>query len=244
MLLLVLVAILVPALATHTTGYTSSTAGAAVCATDLASCPLGGCGSQFDPKLNTAKNATTLGAPEDKNYSDLSNLPDPVSGYVLGGADRSALEAAGEGKAIRIVAYVLTIRHEGGESCNCGLTSPPNKDTNTDNHLVIVDPALAHPTLAANEPTSQTAEFTPRVRLDHHPNFNFAKVNPLIQAGGGKLLVRLTGQQMYDSEHAKPGRHLKRKTNWEIHPIFKFEYCPQGKKCTKGSDANWVDIDH
>jgi hypothetical protein len=216
--------------------------GKKACATNLASCPPSGCGSQFDPELNKAKNITTLGAPENKDYSDLAGLPDPVPGYTLGDADRSALQGQGEGKAIRIVAYVLTIRHESGESCNCGLTSPQNKDTNTDNHLVIVDPALSNPTLANDEPNSQTAEFTPRVRLNH-PHFNFAKVNPLLQAGGGKLLVRITGQQMYDSEHAKPGRHLKRNTNWEIHPIFKFEYCPKNKSCTKDSDANWVDLD-
>ncbi len=108
--------------------------------------------------------------------------------------------------------------------------------------LVLAVSTLKSPTLAKNESGSQTAEFTPGGRLDH-PNFTFAKVNPVIVKGGGKLLVRLTGQQMYDSEHAKEGRNLNRKTNWEIHPIFKFEYCPKGKTCTKDSDANWVDLD-
>ena len=111
----------------------------------------------------------------------------------------------GEGKAIRLVAYALIIRKEGGETCNCKLTGPAN----TDNHIVIVSPKLRNPTLAAKEPTSQTAEYTPRVRADSHPNFTYAKLNPLIAAGDGKLLVRVTGQQLFDSEHAKPGHALK-----------------------------------
>jgi len=211
------------------------------CAVDLAHCPDEGCGTAgtFDPDLNRAKNITKLnGSPEDKDYSYLAGLPKLVPGYTIGG-DRQKLVDQGEGKAIRVVAYALIIRKEGGETCNCKLTGP----TNTDNHIVIVSPKLKKPTLAANEPTSQTAEFTPRVRADGHPNFTFAKLSPLIAAQGGKLLVRITGQQMYDSEHAKVGRELKRLTSWEIHPIFGMEYCPNAKKCTAGSDANWLNIE-
>lgn len=208
------------------------------CAVDLSHCPDTGCGGKFDSNLNRVKNITALNeSPEDKDYSYLAQLPKTIPGYKVGDT-REKLTAEGEGKAIRVVAYALIIRKEGGESCNCKLTGPKN----TDNHIVIVSPKLKNPTLATNEPTSQTAEFTPRVRLDH-PNFTFDKLNPLIVSGGGKLLVRLTGQQMYDSEHAQPGHHLKRKNDWEIHPIFGLEYCPKAKKCTAGSDANWVSIE-
>jgi hypothetical protein len=210
------------------------------CAADLASCPNEGCGTAgtFDPELNKAKNITTLsGTPEDKDYSYLAQLPKMPLGYTIGG-NRQKLVDQGEGKAIRVVAYALVIRKEGGETCNCKLLGP----TNTDNHIVIVSPKLKKPTLAAKEPTSQTAEYTPRVRADNHPNFTFDKLSPLIAAGGGKLLVRVTGQQMFDSEHAKKGHTLKRLNNWEIHPIFDMEYCPKAKKCTAGSDANWVNI--
>lgn len=211
------------------------------CAVDLAHCPDQGCGTAgtFDPDLNRAKNITTLnGTPEDKDYSYLAQLPKLPPGYIIGG-DRQKLVDQGEGKAIRVVAYALVIRKEGAETCNCKLTGP----TNTDNHIVIVSPKLKKPTLAANELTSQTAEYTPRVRTDSHPNFTFAKLSPLIAAGGGKLLVRVTGQQMFDSEHAKAGHTLKRLNNWEIHPIFGMEYCPKAKKCSAGSDANWVNIE-
>src|SRR5258706_9417195 len=209
------------------------------CAVDLAHCPDEGCGGKFYPNLNRAKNITTLnGSPEDKDYSYLAKLPKIVSGYAIGDS-REKLVAKGEGKAIRVVAYALVIRKEGGETCNCKLTGPEN----TDNHIVIVSPKLKKPTLAANEPTSQTAEFTPRVRADNHPNFTFETLDPLIKAQGGKLLVRITGQQMYDSEHALGGKPLKRLNDWEIHPIFGMEYCPKAKKCTAGSDANWVSIE-
>jgi hypothetical protein len=47
---------------------------------------------------------------------------------------------------------------------------------------------------------------------------------------------------MFDSEHYCGPFQLKRENDWEIHPIFKMEYCPKGKKCTGASDENWVDL--
>jgi len=70
-----------------------------------------------------------------------------------------------------------------------------------------------------------------------HPNFTRLKLNPLIDPNwkpsqsnpDGKLLVRVTGLLMFDSGHFfhEP---LTRDTNWEIHPILKMEYCPNGKR--------------
>jgi hypothetical protein len=48
---------------------------------------------------------------------------------------------------------------------------------------------------------------------------------------------------MFDSEHYCGPFQLKRENDWEIHPIFKMEYCPEGKKCTGESDENWVDFE-
>ena len=56
------------------------------------------------------------------------------------------------------------------------------------------------------------------------------------------MLVRVTGLLMFDSEHSLGG-HLKRKNNWEIHPVMGMEFCPKGKSCTAGSDANWKSIE-
>jgi len=48
---------------------------------------------------------------------------------------------------------------------------------------------------------------------------------------------------MFDSEYYCGPFTLKRENDWEIHPVFKMEYCPEGKKCTGASDENWVDLD-
>jgi hypothetical protein len=135
------------------------------------------------------------------------------------------------------MAKALVARKGGQESCNCKLSSVAD----TDNHIVLVDPSVRKPTLAGNEDDSETAEFTPRVRLDH-PNLGRPQLQPLITAAGGALLVRVTGLLMFDSEHSL-GHHLKRHNNWEIHPVMGMEYCPPRKTCTADSDANWKSIE-
>ena len=75
---------------------------------------------------------------------------------------------------------------------------------------MLVDPRIKHRTLAKDERHSVTAEFTPRVRLDGHPNFARDELNPLIDASWkkpskknpiGKLLVRVTGLLLFDTGH-------------------------------------------
>jgi hypothetical protein len=204
----------------------------------ITDCPDTGCGPSLDPNLNKQKNIRTDNdAPEDKDFQDLAALPDPVLGFAIGNT-REKLAALGEGKMIRVVAWALVARKGGKESCNCGLSAPAD----TDNHIVLIDPSVKTPTLAKNEPTSQTAEFAPRVRLDH-PKLVGADLEALITAQGGRLLVRVTGLQMFDGEHSLGPFHLKRKNNWEIHPVFGLEYCPKNKTCTTGSDANWKNLE-
>ena len=204
---------------------------------DINDCPSTGCGPSLDPKLNERKNVR----PDDQTaeamtIQDLKALAEPVPGFKVGD-DRDKLIALGEGKKITVTAKALVARKGGGESCNCKLLSVAD----TDNHIVLVDPAVKKPTLAKDEDNSETAEFTPRVRIDH-PNLSRAKLLPLITASGGALLVRITGLQMFDSEHSL-GHHLKRHNNWEIHPVLCVEYCPKGKKCTAATDANWKDLE-
>lgn len=202
-------------------------------------CPETGCGPSLDPNLNKQKNiATDNDAPVDKDFSFLATLPDPVPEFAIGDT-RENLAKLGEGQMIRVVARALKARVGGKESCNCGLVKPAH----TDNHIVLVDLAIESPTLAENEITSQTAEFTPRVRLTH-PKLVGADLQALIAAAPNQaLLVRVTGVQMFDSEHSLGPFHLKRKNNWEIHPVFGLEYCPAGKTCATDSDANWVNME-
>jgi len=200
-------------------------------------CPDTGCGGSLDPNLNKQKNIRTdSDTPVDKEFQDLAGLPDPVPGFAIGDT-REKLTALGEGTMIRVVAIALVARKGNKESCNCGLKTAAD----TDNHIVLVDPTSTNPSLA-DEPDSQTAEFTPRVRLDH-PKLAGARLQALIVARGGKLLVRVTGLEMFDSEHSLGPFHLKRRNNWEIHPVFGLEFCPKNKQCTAGSDANWKSIE-
>jgi hypothetical protein len=205
----------------------------------IVDCPDTGCGPRLDPNLNKQKNLTpNLSTPLERDIEYLSKLPDPVPGYKIGDP-RTKLRALGEGKTIRIVAYALIARRGSRESCNCGLTKAPD----TDNHIVLVDPETEEPTLDDNEADSQTAEFSPRVRLTH-PKLKGADLESLIAATPNKaLLVRVTGVQLFDSEHSLGPFHLKRHNNWEIHPVFKLEYCPDDKTCEDNSDDNWVDME-
>jgi len=221
-----------------------------------------GCGL-LDSNLNEQKNIRSKdGASEAMTLPDLKNLPDPVPGFGIGD-DRQPLRDLGEGKKITVMAFALIARPGSPESCNCGLSQA----IDTDNHTVLVQEetlaltAMATPagpatatrravpartarrnTLAVRERQSVTAEFTPRVRLDH-PKLAGARLQSLINATQKKsLLVRVTGLLMFDSEHSL-GRHLIRVNNWEIHPVLKMESCPTGETCTETSD-NWVDLEN
>lgn len=234
------------------------------CPAKLSACPPDGCSSDhaIDGNLNRRKNLTpddaeTKGAAEAMTIEEMKKLSEPE--HFVEGGPRD--EVAGvEGKKIRVTAFLLTVRAEEGESCNCELDDKKQKDkevsVNTDNHLVLVsaDTVKKFPiadgvnteqwkaNLAKREPKSITAEFTPRVRLAH-PNFTKAVVSPLIKKARQMALpVRVTGMLMFDSEHSIRHR-LNRVNNWEIHPILKLEFCPNVKTCTADSDAGWKSLD-
>src|SRR5215813_10412557 len=229
--------------------------------TDITKCPDTGCGT-VDPHLNEQKNIRSDDqTPVAMTLKDMKDLPDPVPDYKIGDT-REKIKAHGEGKKITVVAYALVARKGAKESCNCGLSKPQD----TDNHIVLVEeetlaitkratpakPASGKKkavpaktakqnTMEAREEESETAEFTPRVRLDH-PNLAGAKLQALIaKAPKQALHVRVTGLLMFDSEHSL-GRHLKRVNNWEIHPVMKMEYCPTDETCTADSN-NWKDLE-
>ena len=228
---------------------------------DITACPNTGCGS-VDPHLNGQKDIRSdAQTPVAKTLQDLKDLPDPVPGFKIGDT-REKLKGLGEGDKITVVGYALVARKGSKESCNCGLAAP--KDT--DNHIVLLEEktlaltAKATParsatstrkavparsaqqnTLILREKQSETAEFTPRVRLDH-PKLTGARLQSLIAAAPKRvLLVRVTGLLMFDSEHSL-GRHLNRVNDWEIHPVMKMEFCPKGDTCT-AETSNWQDLE-
>jgi hypothetical protein len=130
-----------------------------------------------------------------------------------------------------VSAYLLKAKAEGSESCNCGLSSRDD----TDIHLVLVSslPAVADDQAAIDqaEANSVTAEITPRVRQQGHPKWLHKNVNDYEQK-----YVRLTGRLMLDTKHIPPNHGLKRATNWEVHPVTRFEVCTTTKsQCDQGS---------
>jgi hypothetical protein len=227
------------------------------CADSINDCPKEGCSANnhHDPELNTLKNLKSSTKPvEDRTITAILRLEKKVedSGYEQGDS-RKVLRDLGEGSQIRVVGYLLAVKQECGESCNCGLA---DVDVTTDNHLVLVNPKVVTDNplpenakkkqltavFKVREPLSMTAEFTPRVRANGHPNFTSELQNRINKTPQGALWVRVTGQLFFDSEHfhQKP---LKRKTSWEVHPILNFEYCLKGRTCKIDSDENWQDLD-
>ena len=212
-------------------------------------CGEDGCGT-VDKLLNQRKN-TVEGDPKTfvpMKFPELAAMPKCLAGYTGIGDPREPLKDAGEGKMVRVVAWALASRPQQsrkdkngnfkrGESCNCGFTGIPDIDggpKNTDVHIVLVE------TPNNSEAQSQTAEFTPRVRVELKRDFDGFWLKSLIGKNHGKLLVRVTGLLMYDSEHAFKNR-LTRQSNWEIHPVFKLDYCPKGN-CSDEGNTGWIDI--
>ena len=189
----------------------------------IADCPDDGCtqteGHQFDPELDKRKNVRSDDQqPVLRSIRWIKGLPDPTNMTECGSRDE--LKQVGEGQKIIVVAWALTAKKGGPESCNCDL---PNQ-ADADNHIVLVDPGVQNPTLANAECRSVTAEFTPRVRFDH-PHFTRVKLNRLIDpnwkasesTANGKLLVRVTGLLMFDSKHFSI-----RCRQWCVIPIGKY----------------------
>jgi hypothetical protein len=197
----------------------------------IADCPDTGCGGVSDAFLNQAKNRTDELPPGDLvdlSVARLRQIPQPSSWKT--GKDRDLITGPGrEGTPVRLTGFLQNVRRQGAESCNCDLTG----GVDTDIHLVIVQK------LSDDEKKSVTAEITPRVRAQGHPDWSVGKVNDFT----GKL-VRLTGWLMLDTAHFRhpvllPGEAphfpLKRATNWEVHPVLKFEFCNESiTKCKAG----------
>lgn len=196
-------------------------AGAALaqaCATSLATCPVEGC-STGDPHLNRQKNRTTEPTTVvKKTLSQIRALSEPAAWTK--GQERSTL-AAREGMAVVVKGFLRDARRSGKETPNCKLAGEDNNDF----HLDLV--SSRH----AIKATAVTAEITPRLRP---AGWEFEKLDYL---GEEKFYVRVTGWLMLDTEHVN--NPIVRATNWEIHPVTKFEVCTLTKsKCDQGQ--GWV----
>jgi hypothetical protein len=155
----------------------------------------------------------------------LARRPGPIQ-------DRAPLVALGEGNLVQLQGYVKIARQEGAESVNCG-SNVPNDPAYHDIHIsIVLSPA-------DQECSGVVVEMSPHHRPDA---WNAQLVNEVSHAA---LIVRVTGQQMFDSSHTPciNGSAIRgdpaRISLWEIHPIYRFEVCPQGNCSTGG----WVPLE-
>lgn len=215
-------------------------------ATSIEDCPAQGCGS--DPELNRKKNRTskpTAADVEQKTLLQIASFTSPAS--WASGTKRKKLEKWGEGKAVKVTAFLIKAENytDGAESTNCNLRT---NDFN-DFHLVLVQNPTAAKKAVAKMETNETAgkkafkraekkslttEITPRLRPD---GWTIAKLRQLAR---DFAYVRVTGWAMLDTQHIS--RPINRLSNWEIHPVTKFEVCT-GTVEDCDQDQNWTKLE-
>ena len=210
----------------------------------IANCPANtGCGDFADALLNQQKNRFAPAAnPVAMTLDQVRGLSEPPFST---GDPRTGL-ATNENRVVVVEGFLLKAKREGKESCNCGITGP----SNTDIHLVLVSqlPDMDdQDQIDQAELGSVTAEITPRVRRQGHPAWVVSHINDF----EGEF-VRLTGRLMLDTKHIPqehrlpgelPNKRLKRATNWEVHPVTRFQFCPPTRtvaQCRAGH--GWQDF--
>jgi len=181
---------------------------------------------------------------------DLETNHHIASGFGKEPADRHALADLGEGKVIRIKAYLIEAHHAdlgNGESVNC------NGGTEEDNDIHIAFGEAP----ATGECASITGEISPHYRpaswneIGHFETFNPSTkkytVNPGMAARLQAHPYRITGQLFFDASHqpCPCGTHCApvRSSVWEIHPIYRIEVCKAGTTCNEDADTDWLEFD-
>ncbi len=166
-------------------------------------------------------------------------------------SDRTNLQRLGEGKGIRMKAYLIEAHHAdlgSGESVNCkGLTEELN-----DIHMAL-----------GSQPNTQecdsvSGEISPHYRpstwndIGHFEVYNSATRTYTVNQGMAARLqahpYRITGQLFFDASHTPcpcgtSNCNPVRASVWEIHPIYNIEVCKAGTPCNENDDNNWLAFD-
>jgi len=215
------------------------------------------CGNQGNGGKEAAQNSVKNNfcplneTPKEVTIADLQQLQEEVkkdSSIKFGPAgptvDRAPLTKLGEGQLVTLKAFVLKAKQEKGESVNCK-GSVPEEPVFDDIHIAFVDdahkpqPNDSTPIRNGKECSGIVAEMSP-----HHRPAAWTEAN-LTKVATTGALVRITGQQFFDSSHvpcangAPVGSNPKRVSLWEIHPIYKFEVCTAN--CTGA--GQWQPLD-
>jgi hypothetical protein len=164
--------------------------------------------------------------------------------------DRTPLKRLGEGKLVRMAAFLIEAHYAdlgSGESVNCDMS----KSDGNDIHMAF------GATSDTEECGSVTAEISPHFRpaswnvIGQFETFSSTtKKYSVNQAMADRLQeheYRITGQLFFDASHepcpcgttCAPSRA----SVWEIHPVYAIEICKPGTNCDVSSDSDWIPFD-
>lgn len=197
----------------------------------------GGSSATGKPEESQSKNdfCEATHTPEVFSYQQLVDLQSQSSGLGKNLPDRTKVDALGEGKYVSYIAFVKDAHYSdvtSGEAVNCNI---PGNDTN-DIHIVLMPN-----TTDQDECDSTTAEMSPHYRPPAWTPDNIMK------ASAGHP-IRVQGHLFYDDSHAPcsggKSSNPKRKSLWEVHPVYSFEICSQAtiEQC-QGSGAEWTPLE-
>jgi len=184
---------------------------------------------------------------------DLQKKTHTPFGHDQEPSSRDAPKALGEGKVIRMKAYLIEAHHAdvgSGESVNCGGKTEDQNDI----HMALGSQ------VSSKECGSVTAEVSPHFRpaswneIGHFETFNTSTKKYVVNPGMAARLqahpYRITGQLFFDASHApcpcgtaKCDHNPIRASLWEVHPIYEIEVCKTGTQCNENSDADWIAFD-
>jgi hypothetical protein len=174
-------------------------------------------------------------ASEVVSYPELVNLQSQSSNIPKSIPDRKVVESLGEGKYVSYIAFVKDAHYSdvtAGEAVNCNIAG---NDTN-DIHIVLMPNATD-----TDECDSTTAEMSPHYRPAAWTPDNIMK------ASAGHP-IRVQGHLFYDGSHtpctASSRPNPKRKSLWEVHPVYSFDVCSGStiQEC-QSSSAEWTPLE-
>lgn len=181
---------------------------------------------------------------------DLQTNNHIASGNGLEPADRSRLKTLGEGKLVRMKAFLIEAHHAdlgSGESVNCNGAVEEQNDI----HIAF------GPAVSSKECASVSAEISPHFRpaswdqIGHFEQWAATTKKYTVSPGMASRLqahpYRVTGHLMFDASHAPCPCNTNcspvRASVWEIHPVYNIEVCKAGAACDENNDSDWMAFD-
>jgi hypothetical protein len=181
---------------------------------------------------------------------DLQAQTKIASGFRKEPSDRQPLTALGEGKLVRMKAFLVEAHHANlgtGETVNC------NGGAESQNDIHMAMGATAN----TQECDSVTTEISPHYRpaswneIGHferyHPATKKYTPDPGMAARLQAHAYRITGQLFFDASHTVcpcgTSCSPARSSLWEIHPLYAIEVCKSASACDENSDSDWMAFD-